>query len=100
MRPQLTAVILVAALMLGVLADPLLRVTPWAAGAALWALLLLGFLLPLWKSVADMGNDAKASGFDCQACGSHFSPEEGHALRAHEGERVEGAGRDRVRMQS
>jgi hypothetical protein len=45
-------------------------------------------LLPRWESVADMGDDSKASGFDCQSCGAHFTPQEGHALRQSEGERV------------
>ena len=37
-----------------------------------------------WDSVADMGDDSKAVGFACVACGRDFTPEEGERLRAAE----------------
>ena len=41
-----------------------------------------------WDSVADMGNDEKATGYTCQSCNQSFTGAEGRALRATEGERV------------
>ena len=45
-------------------------------------------LTPSWDSVADMGNEEKVTGYACQACGEHFTPSEGRALKASEAERV------------
>ena len=41
-----------------------------------------------WDSVADMGNDEKATSYTCQSCNQSFTPAEGRALRATEAERV------------
>ncbi len=41
-----------------------------------------------WDSVADMGNDEKATSYTCQSCHQSFTAAEGHALRATEAERV------------
>jgi hypothetical protein len=46
-------------------------------------------LTPRWDSVEDMGNDEKATGFQCQACGESFTPAEGLELRRHEAERAQ-----------
>ena len=48
-------------------------------------------LVPRWDSTADMGNDDKASGWRCDACGASFTPSEAQALRANEAERVKSA---------
>ena len=37
-------------------------------------------LIPRWESVDDMGKVDRATGFQCEACGSNFSPEEGRRL--------------------
>ena len=39
-------------------------------------------LPPRWESAEDIGNEAKASGFTCAACGATFSPEEAARMRA------------------
>ena len=48
-------------------------------------------LVARWDSTADMGNDDKASGWVCDACGASFTPSEAQALRASEAERVKSA---------
>ena len=48
-------------------------------------------LVPRWDSTADMGNDDKASGWRCDACGASFTPSEAQELRANEAERVKSA---------
>jgi hypothetical protein len=45
-------------------------------------------LVPQWDSVADMGQEEKASGFTCAACGQRFTPEEARALRQTEADRL------------
>ena len=35
-----------------------------------------------WENPNDMGNEAKASGFTCAACGATFSPDEAARIRA------------------
>jgi hypothetical protein len=45
-------------------------------------------LVPQWDSVADIGNDDKATGYRCDACSLTFTPAEARALRASEAERV------------
>lgn len=42
-----------------------------------------------WESAQDMGNEAKASGFTCSACGATFSPEEAARVRASGAERLD-----------
>ena len=42
-----------------------------------------------WDSVADMGKEAKATGYRCQGCGQDFTPAEGRALRRSEADRVQ-----------
>ena len=39
-------------------------------------------LLPRWDRAQDMGNDALATSFVCEACHRPFSAEEGRALQA------------------
>lgn len=41
-----------------------------------------------WNDVHEMGDEAKATGWFCEACHEMFSPEEGLELRASEGERL------------
>jgi len=45
-------------------------------------------LVPKWDSVADMGQENKASSYTCDACGQSFTVEEGHALQGSEAERL------------
>jgi hypothetical protein len=45
-------------------------------------------LIPRWEDMADMGNEGRASGFRCDACGEEFTPSEAQALRATEAERL------------
>jgi hypothetical protein len=45
-------------------------------------------LVPRWDDMADMGNESRASGFRCDACGQEFTPGEAQALRATEAERL------------
>ncbi len=45
-------------------------------------------LVPKWASVADMGQEDKASNYTCDACGQSFTPEEARALRASEADRL------------
>jgi hypothetical protein len=45
-------------------------------------------LTPRWDSVEDMGREDRVSGYTCQGCNGSFSPAEGRALLASEGERV------------
>ena len=45
-------------------------------------------LTPRWESVEDMGNEDKATGYTCEACGEHFSAAEGHALQRSQADRV------------
>lgn len=46
-------------------------------------------LTPRWDSVGDMGNEERATGYECQSCGESFSPAEGAELRRSEAERVQ-----------
>ena len=46
-------------------------------------------LTPSWDSVADMGNEEKVTGWNCEGCEQRFSPEEGRALRRSEADRVQ-----------
>jgi len=45
-------------------------------------------LVPKWDSVADMGQEDKASSYTCDACGQSFTAAEGRALRNTEAERI------------
>lgn len=47
-------------------------------------------LVAHWDVVADMGNEDKASRFDCSGCGGNFTPDEARELRATEVERIRG----------
>ncbi len=40
-------------------------------------------LVPRWDSVDDMGDESKASGYHCDACGVSLSLEEGRQAREH-----------------
>ncbi|MDP9238009.1 MAG: hypothetical protein M3P30_11550 [Chloroflexota bacterium] len=48
-------------------------------------------LVARWDAAADMGDDAKASSWTCDACGTSFSPGEAETLRATEAERLKNA---------
>lgn len=41
-----------------------------------------------WDEAADMGDESKATRFDCTACGQSFSPEEAERVRAEAGQRL------------
>lgn len=41
-----------------------------------------------WDDPADMGDESKATRFDCTACGQSFSPEEAERVRAEAGQRL------------
>ena len=41
-----------------------------------------------WDSVADMGQEDKATGYDCDSCKQSFTAEQGRDLRRTEAERV------------
>lgn len=46
-------------------------------------------LVPRWTdNPADMGNEEKASSWECTACGASFPPDEARRLRETEAERV------------
>jgi len=45
-------------------------------------------LVPRWNSAAEMGDEAKASGYQCDSCQQTFTAEEGRALRQTEAARV------------
>ena len=45
-------------------------------------------LAPKWDSVADMGDESKATSFTCDACHMSFTPAATRALRGSEGERL------------
>lgn len=45
-------------------------------------------MTPRWDSLADMGNEAKASRWTCDACGQDFTPEDAQQLRATEAARL------------
>ena len=47
-----------------------------------------GVLVPKWDSVQDMGNEEKATSFECEACRRSFSVEETRALRESLAERL------------
>lgn len=42
-----------------------------------------------WANADDIGNESKATGFDCSACGESFSPEEAERVRSEAGERLQ-----------
>lgn len=46
-------------------------------------------LAPRWDNAADLGIEAKISGYRCDGCGSVFTADEGHALRTTEAARVQ-----------
>ena len=45
-------------------------------------------LVPKWDNVQDMGIEAKASSFECDACHKAFTPEDARASRASLTERM------------
>ena len=45
-------------------------------------------LVPKWDNVKDMGVEAKATGFDCDACHKSFTPEEARTIRENLAERM------------
>lgn len=45
-------------------------------------------LVPQWDTAADIGSEALASRFVCSTCSASFTPDEAHALRASEAERL------------
>lgn len=45
-------------------------------------------LMPYWDEPGDMGDESKASRFECASCGSTFTPAEAEHLRATEAQRV------------
>jgi hypothetical protein len=45
-------------------------------------------LVPKWESLAEMGQDDKASGYTCQGCQRTFTAAEGRDLLRTEGERL------------
>jgi methionyl-tRNA synthetase len=45
-------------------------------------------LVARWDAVEDMGHEERATGYHCESCGQDFSAEEGHRLRAGEGDRI------------
>ncbi|HLF72158.1 MAG TPA: hypothetical protein VI759_08425 [Dehalococcoidia bacterium] len=40
-----------------------------------------GILVPRWETVADMGIEAKATRYACDACHQEFTPEEANRIR-------------------
>ncbi len=42
-----------------------------------------------WDSVADMGDEDKATGFTCTACGDAFTREQGRQLRSDSSDRIQ-----------
>jgi hypothetical protein len=66
----------------------LLRTKPTIPSSSTNVLCVHVTLMPKWESVADMGQEEKASGYTCDACGQSFTPAEGRALRETEAERL------------
>jgi len=45
-------------------------------------------LVPKWDNVQDMGSEAKATSFNCDACHKEFTPDEARTLRETLAERL------------
>ena len=45
-------------------------------------------LVPRWDRLDDMGKEDRVSGYDCEGCGAHFTPDEATTLRATEASRL------------
>ena len=45
-------------------------------------------LVPMWANADDIGHEKMASRYDCGTCGSSFTPDEAHELRATEAARI------------
>jgi hypothetical protein len=45
-------------------------------------------LVPRWGSVSEMGQEDKATGYDCDSCKQSFTAEQGRDLRRTEAERL------------
>jgi hypothetical protein len=41
-----------------------------------------------WENADDVGDDKRATRFDCTACGASFMPEEAERVRAETGQRL------------
>ena len=48
-------------------------------------------LLAHWDSVADMGNQSKATSFSCEACAESFTPAEAQTIRSAVADRMKSA---------
>jgi len=46
-------------------------------------------LTPRWESLAEMGQEAKISGYYCEGCSQSFTPAEGRALLQSEAARLQ-----------
>lgn len=47
-------------------------------------------LMPHWDELGDMGDEEKASRFECASCGTSFDPAKAAELRATEAARIKG----------
>ena len=69
--------------------DKILRRHPaQEAGDAPKAECVHAVLASKWDSAADIGNDAKVSRYECESCGTAFTPDEGRKLQESLAERV------------